>query len=195
MEPIVVNSLTITFRPHFSFQEACGEAHTDSVRNSVTLSLGADKTAARDYIESASLYEAKAGIWSEGNTPLPRTQAPIQSAPSSPSKGALMKETKKEEDTTAARVIAVNKVAAVVASKEEEPTDTVNGNAGVYAALNTSCGNSYVPHQPLLFPLNNTAQQMQLDSLREQVAYLQNAVKLRCYVNVENLQLENHYES
>ena len=83
MEPIVCKFRSLSHSDRiFSFQEACGgSSHPDSVRNSVTLSSEQIKTAARDYIESASLYEAKAGIWSEGNTPLPRTQAPIQSAP------------------------------------------------------------------------------------------------------------------
>ena len=182
MEPVVCKFRGLSHLDRLrSFQEASGGS---SPRENVEhMSSEQIQAAARDYIESASVYEAKAGVWSEGNTPLPRTVAPVQSAPSSPSKE------KKEEGGTAARVLAINKVAALAASKEEQPAGTVNGNAAVYAALNTTYGTVAQNSQPPAFPAELVlAQQMQLDSLRTQVAHLQDAVKaLSAHINMKDM--------
>lgn len=190
MEPIVCKFRAMSHLDRLrSFQEASGGSpRASSDLGSAVLSSEQIRAAARDYMESASACEAKAMVWSEGNTPLPRAVAPVQSAPSSPSKGVPAKGNEERDAEPAARVLAVDKVAALAASKGDEPVGTINGNAAVFAALNKNCGDAHVQHQLPSFPAELVlAQQMQLDSLRGQVAHLQDVVKaLSAHVNMRD---------
>lgn len=177
MEPVVCKFRPLSQADQIaSFREATGDSQGGGTSSDANISpdeMTSEqiRSAARVYIDQAkeqaeAVVEAEGGTdgtWSEGNTPMPRPAAPVRSAPSSPSKPA------------SARLLEVPDAGARLASTGPQPTGTVNGNAASFAALSKSYSEG--ARYPQAFPAELIlAQQMQLDTLREQVARLQEMV-------------------
>ncbi len=177
MEPVVCKFRPLSQAEQIvSFREATGDNKASSSSDAPSIaSVPPDdmtseqiRSAARMYIEQAKERDEDAegedGTWSEGNTPMPRTVAPVKSAPSSPAK-----------ETSSAHVLEVRDSGSRLVSSSVEPKGTTNGNAASFAALSKSYHGQ--PRYPNAFPAELIlAQQMQLDDLRAQVAQLQEMV-------------------